>query len=71
MGNFLDSVERSNVIEGINAGRQSAVEAEDLIVDKGGKGEVVEEICKVFPDIGIAVLAQTLVVEAIDLSDLT
>jgi hypothetical protein len=47
------------------------VETEDLVVDQGGKGEVVEEIGKVLPDICVAVLAQALVVEAVDLGDLT
>lgn len=47
------------------------MKTEDLVVDQGGKGEVVEEIGEVLPDICVAVLAQALVVEAIDLGDLT
>jgi hypothetical protein len=47
------------------------VEAEDLIVNERGEGEVVEEIGEVFPNVGIAVFSETLVVEAIYLSDLT
>jgi hypothetical protein len=47
------------------------VEAEDLVVDEGGKGEVVEEVCKVFPYIRVAIFSQTFVVETVDLRDLT
>jgi hypothetical protein len=46
------------------------VQAEDLVVDEGGEGQVVEEVGEVLPDVGVAVLAQALVVEAVDLSDL-
>jgi len=41
-----------------------------LAVNKCSEREVVKEISKVFPDVRIAVLAQTLVVEAIDLRNL-
>ena len=46
------------------------MEAEDLVVDQRGEGEVVEEVGEVFPHVGVAVLAQALVVEAVDLRDL-
>lgn len=71
MRDLLDSVKSSDVIEGIDTGRETSVEAEDLVVDEGGKGEVVEQVGEVLPDVGISVLAETLVVEAVDLSDLT
>ena len=70
MRNFLYPVQRPNVVQRIDARRQSAVQAEDLIIDEGGKGKEVEQIGKGFPDIGIAILAQALVVEAVDLCDL-
>lgn len=41
-----------------------------LIFDEGGQGEEVEEVGEVAPDIGIPVLAKTLVVEAVHLCDL-
>jgi hypothetical protein len=47
------------------------VKAEDLVVDEGGKGEVVEEVCKVFPYIRIPIFSETFVVETVDLGDLT
>lgn len=71
MGNFLDSVKRSDVVECVDAGRQPTVQAEDLVVNEGGKGEVVEEVGKVFPDIGVAVFSQAFIVKPINLGDLT
>lgn len=41
-----------------------------MVLDESGKGEVVEEVGKVLPDIGVAILAQAFVVEAVDLGDL-
>lgn len=67
---FLDSVESPDVVEGINAGGETAVEAKDLVVDEGREGEVVEKVGEVLPDIGVAVFAEALVVEAVDLGDL-
>lgn len=46
------------------------MKTENLIVNQGGKRQVVEQVCEVFPDIGIAVLAEALVVKAIHLGDL-
>ena len=70
MGHFLYPIEGADVIKGINARRQSTVKTEDLVVDQGGKRQVVEQIGEVFPHVGIAVLAQALVVEAVHLRDL-
>jgi hypothetical protein len=39
-----------------------------LVVDKGSEGEVVEEVGEKLPDVGVAVLSQAFVVEAIHLS---
>ena len=42
-----------------------------MIVDKSGEGEVVEKVRKIFPDICIAILSQALVIESVNLRDLT
>ncbi len=46
------------------------MQAEDLVVDQGGQRKVIEEIGKELPDIRIAILAQALIIETIDLGDL-
>ena len=68
---FLDAVKRPDVIEGVNARRETTVETENLVVDQGGEGEVIEQIREVFPDICVSVLAKAFVVEAVHLGDLS
>jgi len=71
MWHFLDTVQSSNVVKGINAGRQTTVETEDLVVDQCRQRQVIEEVGKVLPDVRVAVFTQTFVVEAVDLRDLS
>ncbi len=71
MRNFLNSVEGTDIVECVNAGRKPTVQAEDLIVDQGGEREVIEEVGEVFPNVRIAVFSQAFVVEAVDLGDLS
>ena len=46
------------------------MEAEDLILDDCSQGQIIKELCELFPDAGVPVFPQTLIVEAIYLSDL-
>lgn len=41
-----------------------------LSVNQCSERQVVKQVCKVLPDVGIAVLPQALVIEAVDLRDL-
>jgi len=68
---FLDPVEGPDIVQRVDRRGQAAVQAEYLVIDEGSEREVVEEVGKVLPDVGIAVLAEALVVEAVDLRDLT
>ena len=47
------------------------MQAKYLVVDKGGQGQVIEKIGKGLPNICIPVFSKTLIIESIDLSDLT
>lgn len=47
------------------------MKTEDLVVNEGGQGEVIEEVGKVFPDVRVAVFSQAFVVETVNLGDLT
>jgi hypothetical protein len=67
----LYPIERSDVIQRIDAWGETTVKTEDLVVDQSGKREVVEKICEVFPNVGIAILSKALIIEAVHLSDLT
>ena len=55
------------VVERVNAGTEAPVQGEDLAVDKGGEGEIVEQVRERFPHVGIPILSETLVVEAVHL----
>jgi len=39
----------------------------NLAINESSKWQIVEEIGEILPDVGVAVLAQTLIVEAVDL----
>ena len=67
---LLDPVQTSNVVKGVNTRAQPSVQAKDLVVNQSGEREVVEEIGKVLPYVRVAVLAQALVIEAVNLGDL-
>ena len=55
------------MVERVNAGTEAPVQGEDLAVDKGGKGEIVEQVRERFPHVGIPILSETLVVKAVHL----
>lgn len=59
------AVEGPDLVEGVDGGRETAVEAEDLVLDERGEGEEIEQIGEVFPHVGAAVFPEALVVEAI------
>lgn len=67
----MNAVQTADVVKGVNARTEAAMETEDLSVDQGSEGQVIEKVGEIFPDIGVAVFSQTFVVEAVDLSDLT
>jgi hypothetical protein len=70
VGNFLNTVQGSDVVEGINGRAQPTVQTEDLVFNESSEGKVVEEVGEIFPHVGIAVFAEALVVEAVDLGNL-
>ena len=55
------------MIQSVDAGRQPAMQTEDLAVHQGGERKVVKQVGKIFPDIGIAILPQAFVIEPIHL----
>ena len=55
------------MVERVNAGTEASVQGEDLAVDKGGEGEIVEQVRERFPHVGVPILSETLVVEAVHL----
>lgn len=70
VGDLLHAVKRANLVQTIEGWRETAVEAEDFLLDDSSEGQVIEEIREVLPHVSISVLAQALVVEAVHLGDL-
>lgn len=69
MWNFSEAVDDLDLIDAMDAGRQTTVDAEDLVVDDAGEGEVVEHIGEVVPNSSITVLAAALCVETVGLGN--
>lgn len=68
-GDFLNSIELSDVVEGFDVGRKSSVSSEDLSFNDCGKGQVVEELGEHLPHVIIFVLPHALVVKPVILGD--
>lgn len=68
LGHLLNSIELSDLIEGVDARWKTSVQAENLILDHCGQWQVVKELCEDFPYVGISVLSEALVVETISIT---
>ena len=66
-----NTVNISDHVQGVQAGAQATMKAEDLIFNDSCQRKVVKEVRQVLPDVGIAVLSETLVIKAINLCDLS
>lgn len=62
-----EPIDNLDLINRVYTRAQPAVHAEDLVVDDDGEGEVVEHVCEVVPDVGVAVFARAFGVEAVGL----
>ena len=65
MRNLLHSVELSDLIKSVNGWRESTMETEYLTLDDSSQWQIIEELSESFPYIGISVLSQALIVEAV------
>ena len=65
MRNFLNSIKLPDLIQSVNAWGETSVETEDLAFYNSGEGKIVEKLSKVFPDISVAILAKTFIIETI------
>jgi hypothetical protein len=54
----------------LGKGQRKDAKSTHLVLNESGEGEIIEEIGEVSPDVGVSVLSQTLVIEAVNLSDL-
>ena len=69
MGNFSKSIDDPDLIQGMNAGTQSPMDAKDAVVNDNRECEEVEHVGEVVPHVGVAVFAIAFGVEAVRLRD--
>ena len=50
--------------------QRKGTKATDLVLDESCEGEIIKQIGEVPPNVGVSVLSQAFVVEAVDLGDL-
>lgn len=71
MRHFYFSVDESDLINGADVGRETSVDAQHLAFNERRDAEIVEHLGAVLPWVRISVLADDLVIEAVDSGDLT
>jgi len=67
---LLNAIKLANLVESVDAGREAAVEAEDLTLNDSGKGQVIKKFSELLPNVSVAVFTQALVVKTVYLCDL-
>ena len=68
-GDLHESIDGLDLVDVLEIGSETSVDAEDLLVDDGGDVQVIEALHGVFPGIGAAVLLDALIVEAVGSGD--
>lgn len=71
VGNLLLAVESADLIKGVDRGRETTVDAENLVINDCSQCQIVEDLSAVAPNINRTVLSKALIVKAVDLGDLT
>lgn len=69
MGNVLESLKLSNVLQFLYSRAESSVETENFVLDQCGQGEEGEYVREHLPDPLVIVLFEALIVEPVDLVD--
>mmetsp|Transcript_2693 Transcript_2693/g.4548 ORF Transcript_2693/g.4548 Transcript_2693/m.4548 type:complete len:300 (-) Transcript_2693:74-973(-) len=70
VGDLHSAVDESDLVDGLDLGGEATVDAENFSLHNSSNAEVVEDFSAVFPGVGVAILPDRLVVEAVDRGDL-
>lgn len=70
MRDLLSTSNNTNLIDSADLRAQPTVDTKDLTIDNGSKNKEIEDLAARLPDRGVTVLLLTLLVEAVDLSNL-
>ena len=71
MWDFLSPFNQSDLVHGLNVWRQTTVNAKDLSLYHCSNSQVVKHLCAVLPRVGIAILSDSFIVEAVNSGNLT
>ena len=66
---LLYSINLPNAVESVKLGTETSMKTKQFILNETGQRKVVEYVSEVLPDVGVPILAETLVVKAIDLGN--
>ena len=68
MRHFLDSVELSDLIKGVDTWGETTMKAENLAFNDCCQWQVIEKLSELFPHISVTVLSQTFIVETVTIT---
>ena len=71
VGKFQSSFEEADLVESFDVWRETSMDAEDFSFDNCRDSEVIEYFDAVLPRVSISILANALIVESVDCSDLS
>jgi hypothetical protein len=69
--NLHDSIDNTDLVDGLDIRREATVDAEDLALDDCRKGKVIEYIGDVLPDVAVSILSLAFVKESVELGGLS
>jgi len=69
MRNFHAPVDKTDLIKGLDFGRKTTMDTEDLAFNDGSDTKVIEDFGAVLPGVDVTILAHSLFVEAVDGGD--
>ena len=62
---FLHPIQIPRMVQGINRGRETPVEAKDAIGHHSSHGEIVEGVGEVFPYVGVTIFSEAFIIESV------
>jgi len=71
VGNFLSALDQANLVESFDIGGETSMDTENFAFDDSSSAEEIEDFSAVLPGVGVSVFTHALVVESVDLGDLS
>ena len=71
MWDLHDSIDDTDLVDGLDVGGEASMDAENFALDDCGKRKEIEYIGYVLPDVAVAVLSLALVEESVELGCLS